>query len=570
MPIRRVLLVVVLGCAIGVGPACAGDTTIPVVPEWSRFEATYVPDMTPVNPFDPDVIDVRAEFDRAGGSPPVEVPAFWYQDYERALVAGHEQLTPVGDPAFRVRFTPTKTGRWQWRWVVRAGGATVAGPWQRFRVARVRDHGFVRISCRDPRRLAFDDRRPYFAVGENTAWYRAGGTYDYDTWFADLAAQGANYARVWMPSWAFGIEWDDTGLGDYTARLGRAWQLDHVLEEAGRRGIYVMLSLLNHGAFSTYFDSEWASNPYNAANGGPLATPGEFFTNPEARRLFERRLRYIVARWGWSTHILAWELWNEVDLTDGYASPAVTAWHADMASLLRTLDPNHHLVTTSHALYPFDPSVWAGGGLDFTQIHFYANVLPAQGDIARTVTSLTADRLAATSGPVLFAELGVASGAPATEAADPGGIGVHDGLWAGVVSGGIGTAMTWWWDVIIAEHPDLYAPMFGAIARFVDGIRWDRERFAAADATAASSTRPVIAYGLRGRRTLLLWLKDDAFQWYSSDALEIGDATLGVQGRWCGRWYDPWAGTWLSDVTFRDQVSVPPFSRDLALLARHC
>jgi hypothetical protein len=562
----RILLAAAIALAATAGAARAAD--VPVVAQWSRFEAAYVPDAVPANPFDPDEIDVRAEFDPPGGAPPSEVPAFWFQDYERALVAGRERLTAVGTPAFHVRFTPTRQGTWRWRWVVRAGGATVEHPWQRLRVKRARGRGFVRLSPRDARYLAFDDGSSYFAVGENTAWYTPRrGTFDYDDWLAALAAQGANYGRVWMPDWAFGIEWTPAPLGDYTTRLDRAWQLDHVFEEADRQGIYLMLSLLNHGAFSLVFNSEWADNPYNAANGGPCATPAEFFTNAEARRLFAQRLRYVVARWGWSTHLLAWELWNEVDLTLA-PSPAVTAWHADMTELLRSLDPNRHLVTTSHALYPLDPNVWASGGLDFTQIHFYADNFPAQRDISATVASLTADRLAATGKPVLFGELGLGDLAT-TRAEDPGGIGVHDGLWAGVASGGFGTGMTWWWDSLIAGEPDLYYPMFGAVARFVDGVRWDRERFEPAGATVESA-RPVVAYGLAGRRTLLLWLKDDAFQWYAPAPVPIADASLTVARRWCGSWYDPWTGTWLGDVKFRDHVPVPPFSRDLALRARRC
>jgi hypothetical protein len=170
-----------------------------------------------------------------------------------------------------------------------------------------------------------------------------------------------------------------------------------------------------------------------------------------------------VARWGWSTQLIAWELWNEVDLTLA-PSAAVTAWHADMAALLRALDPNRHLVTTSHALYPLDPNVWVEGGLDFTQIHFYADVFPALHDISATMTSLTADRLAVTGKPVLFGELGLGD-LETTRAADPTGIAVHDGLWAGVVSGGIGTGMTWWWNNLVAAEPDRYYPVFGAVAR---------------------------------------------------------------------------------------------------------
>jgi hypothetical protein len=540
------------------------------VEQWSRFEATFVPKDPPQNPFDPDEIDVRAEFASPDGARR-EVLAFWYQDYERSLVNGREQLTAKGRPHFRVRFTPDTPGRWQWRWVIRRAGASEAQQWRTLRVGHSFERGFLRVSTEDPRYLAFDDGSPYFAVGENTGWYDQRGTFAYDDWFGALSDQGANFGRVWMASWAFGIEWDDTGLGDYTKRLDRAWQLDHVFEEAERRDIYVMLALLNHGAFSTVFNSEWASNPYNAANGGPLATPAGFFTSEEARRWFDQRLRYVVARWGWSTHLLAWELWNEVDLTDGYASPSVARWHADMAARLRALDPHDHLVTTSHAIFVNDPAVWRDGGLDFTQLHFYADTLPPFANVPKTVVTWTRDRLATTARPVLFGELGVDSRGPAeTKANDPEGIGVHDGLWAGVVSGGLGTAMPWWWDNLIAVEPDRYYPMFGAVSRFIERIEWDQEHFAVANANVTGGTRAVVPSGLAGDDKLLLWLKDDAFQWNAPHATDIAGATLSVDGRWCGRWYDPWTGEWRGAVNFDGSAPVPTFQRDIALRARRC
>jgi hypothetical protein len=77
-----------------------------------------------------------------------------------------------------------------------------------------------------------------------------------------------NYVRLWMPSWAFGIEWlrrdGETvvsSLGDYRDRLDRAWQLDHVLEAAQAHGIYVMLTLQNHGPFSLEANSQWEDEP---------------------------------------------------------------------------------------------------------------------------------------------------------------------------------------------------------------------------------------------------------------------------------------------------------------------
>jgi hypothetical protein len=138
------------------------------------------------------------------------------------------------------------------------------------------------------------------------------------------------------------------------------------------------------------------------------------------------------------------------------------------------------------------------------------------------------------------------------------------------VSGGFGTAMPWWWDNVIAAEPQRYYPMFGALAHFVDGVEWDREGFAPVAGEVTGGTRAVVPYGLSSGRTLFVWLKDDAFQWNTPQALDITGATLQVDGRWCGRWYDTWTGTWLDAIKFDGRVTVPTFRRDLALRARRC
>ncbi len=574
------LLLLLPGAARALPPALEALEAPRHVAQWARFEAAAQVSPEPANPFDPGEADLRAVFVAPDGRR-FEAIGFWYQDFTRQQVDGREVLTSQGAPHWRVRFTPDQPGAWRWHWTLRTPAGAAESATQRFSVGASRRHGFLRTSPHDPRQLAFDDGAPFFAVGENTGWYDARGSFAYDDWFAKLARQGASYGRLWMASWAFGIEWLDTGLGQYRERLGRAWQLDTVLASAEREGIYVMLSLLNHGAFSTFANSEWDSNPYNVENGGPLAFTHEFFSDSSARALFQRRLRYVVARFGWSTHLLAWELWNEVDLVSvRYLSAEVAGWHREMAAHLRSLDPHGHLITSSHALRNNHPSVWNESGLDFTQIHFYADSSPPQRNIARNVTAWTAERSAATGRPVLFGELGVDSRGPAeTRAADPEGIGVHDGLWAGVVSGGIGTAMSWWWDNLLDLEPDRYYPMFGAVARFVRGVAFDREGFATLDAGVSGATRPVVIYGLAGERTLLAWLKDDAFQWHAPESAVVSGAQLelrGIAGAWCARFYDTWQGSWGPRTPVRATggrivLDVPDFSRDVALqLRRGC
>ena len=144
-----------------------------------------------------------------------------------------------------------------------------------------------------------------------------------------------------------------------------------MLEAAEAHGIYVMLTIQNHGPFSLEENTQWADNPYNAENGGPLNHPLEFFTDDTARELFRQRLRYVVARWGWSTHLLAWELWNEINLVANALDPDVVAWHQEMARELLALDPYDHMVSTSVSLGSEQSPLWALPEIAFTQSHTY-------------------------------------------------------------------------------------------------------------------------------------------------------------------------------------------------------
>ena len=45
---------------------------------------------------------------------------------------------------------------------------------------------------------------------------------------------------------------------------------------------------------------------YFKANGGFLSDATQFFTNSTAISLTKRKLRYSVARWGYSTAVMSW------------------------------------------------------------------------------------------------------------------------------------------------------------------------------------------------------------------------------------------------------------------------
>jgi len=79
-----------------------------------------------------------------------------------------------------------------------------------------------------------------------------------------------------------------------------------------------------------------------------------------------------VARWGYSTTLMVYELWNEVDLTQNYTYwiPEVAAWHNTMKQYLNSLDPNHMVTTSFSSIYSKNEETYQY--LDFCQIHDYS------------------------------------------------------------------------------------------------------------------------------------------------------------------------------------------------------
>jgi hypothetical protein len=585
----ELLSLVVLLCVTlaGCGESDGSKATAAAATQGQPFETTLDRPVSETNPFDPAQIRIDGEFHSPAGEV-LTIPAFVTRSYERSLVGGFEKLAPTSDLQWKVRFTPTEPGSWQWRAITRTAAGEEVGDWNDIDVEPATAfHGFVRRSERDPRYLEFDDATPFFAVGENMCWYDGRGTYSYDEWIARLAAQGGNYIRLWMPSWAFALEWiqrDGGGalvsssLGNYTDRLNRAWQLDYVIELARQHGIQVMLSIQNHGAFSLSSNSEWADCPYNAANGGPLVQPREFFTDEEARELFKRRLRYIVGRWGYAPNIMTWELWNEVDLADQPSPTELLDWHREMAAELRTLDPYDRLISTStslgDALTPgatFN-ALWELDDIDYTQAHYYSfDGNPA--DFTQIFPRITR-RLLRAGKPAFISEAGVDFQGPAeTLEFDPEADGFHDILWSAVFSEAFGIGMSWWWDNVV-DPEDLYFH-FGPVAAFVRHIDFAGESFTPTTTdTTAPDGRPIRAFQLRGESTTLAWIKNRQHQWTNPDPEPVEGTTLVLGGFEEGTWQATWFETRSPETTTTTliaeaggqlTVAVPTFSRDIAL-----
>ena len=421
------------------------------------------------NPFDPDVIRLDATFTSPSGRTQV-VPGFWFQAYQRSLLNGSERLTDNGSPEWRIRFTPVESGSHGLSLTISTNGQPF-GPavTTNFTVGEAvpaAQHGFVRGAV-NKQYFQTTDGRPLPLIGANVCWPGGRGTYDYDDWFPAMSAAGENYARLWMCPWAFGIETETNSLTRY--RLDRAWQLDYVFNRAEQLRIYLLLCLDYHGMFETQVDifggnNYWPKNPYNSANGGPCANQNAFFTSTTARTIYQKRLRYLIARYGYSQNLLAWEFFNEIDNVYQYLnSSSVASWHGAVGAWLHANDPFGHLVTSSLTGGSDRPEIWSLPQLDFASYHSYNEPSPA----ARLAT-VTQSFLSRYQKPVMIGEFGV-DYRGWSRASDPYLRGLRQGVWGGASSGSVGTGMSWWWENI---HSENVYPLYQALGSILNRARW--------------------------------------------------------------------------------------------------
>jgi hypothetical protein len=310
--------------------------------------------------------------------------------------------------------------------------------------------------------LKFDNGERFRGIGENLCWEARGSDdsahfkdlnenrrFNFEYMFGKLAAHGGNFTRVWMCAWNMPLEWKTltptatTYLHNDPNHFNRSGIVatDNMVELLDRTGLYLMLCMGQHGEFR---EGLWALNNYNKANGGPLEEPLDFFSNAEAKQMYKNRLRYIVARWGYSTHVAAWEFFNEVDIVlpeiKHFLLPkaAITAWHKEMSAYLKSIDPYNHIRTTS-VTFKDIPGLNDVPDLDLNQRHIYCNTKAIPTQIRKHLVH---------NKPYSIGEFGYDWdwSKDFNTFADKMDYDFKEGLWTGLFSPTPILPMTWWWE----------------------------------------------------------------------------------------------------------------------------
>jgi hypothetical protein len=383
----------------------------------ARFRSVEIalPVSTKGNPYDPDLNDVRVVF-------------------KGSRAETHERLAYYRDNKWRVRANLPKSGKYTAS--VKINGRIITGAdFATDLTAPV--SGFVTTKGRQ---FMLDGSKPFWPIGFNVAW-RPQKNQPVSSFFPKMSKTGLNWTRVWA------CHWDDRNpfwLANFPKVQGeemseeafRAW--DEIIQQAEQNQIKFQFVLFHHGAFSTDVNPNWKEHPWNTDNGGFLSSASDFFTHPIAKLRTKMFLRYVVARYGHSPSIMAWELFNEVQFVERIRKfkdwKVVSEWHREMARYLKSLDADRHLVTTSSEL---EQPLW--DEMDYLQGHGYP--MSVEGMLRGTPLNKK---------PLFFGEIGPGGSGTDTEHR----FSIRDGLWTALLNEHSGAGQYWFWDRM--TRPGMY------------------------------------------------------------------------------------------------------------------
>ena len=546
------------------------------------------------NPYDPEVIDVFAEFIGPDNTT-YKVIGFYYEGYRFEKQEGTEIAIPEPECRWKIRFTPDAVGEWHFTLHAKdAKGETVmpqnGGDYVFQCTPENSAKGFITKANKQylKRTVVTNGQKhhtSFFPVGPNVAWYSCTdiktfqqpyGIYYYEHYIDSLAGN-CNYMRIWINRYQYLSLYgpEHTALNgerfvmffDSTLNQKDAAELDYIINYAAANDIAIMFSIFNAKDFfhtagvsekknsnPKAMLSDWNNNPFHTVLG--LESPFLFFSDPEAVRITKNLLRYIVARWGYATNIMNWELWNEianisqnVTIEEQFQNDIVD-WHSEMASYLRSIDPFHHLISTSPGSVKVQAIIGTKlfDNLDFSQKHNYQNFQNAKPKerffwallkLTQKYKELYPDL------PFFAGEFGfsLSNSKHRYENSDPKFVELHCSLWSSLFSGSMGPASFWYWEAL--ESLGMFH-RFRPVNTFCDKLPILSDSFTAATTASTNSKVPVFPNGLAtfylvnaAEDSLFGWSQDTSFCYQSlrrrtdrvgSDKLFADDGTFDPEG----------------------------------------
>ncbi len=358
---------------------------------------------------------------------------------------------------WKARFTAQEKGNYSVTFRLAKKGKTIQEyPAAKFESVASGKKGILHPN--DTYTFKFDNGELFRGIGENLCWEARSNDdskyfktlhenerFNYEFLLNKLATNGGNYTRIWMCPWNFPLEWKTVSPNtnrytnsDEYYNPSAIRKLDRLFELSDSLGIYIMLTLSGGHSFET--------GNYSIKTVGFAVNDSDFFVNTKSKEQYKNKLRYLIARWGYSSSIGAWEFFNEVDYlsfgknpNDNSRQKAVTAWHDEMSTYLKQNDPYGHLVTTSISHRDVE-GLNSIKNIDFNQKHIYKNT----AGIPSTIVNYTKSY----GKPYVIGEFGYEWdwSKDFDQFAENMDSDFKRGLWLGLFSPTPILPMSWWWE----------------------------------------------------------------------------------------------------------------------------
>ena len=452
------------------------------VGKYEKLELTVALTAAYENPYDPDQIDLSAEFTSPAGKV-WKVNGFYGADQMATPPApngrGGRGGVTLTNFAWRIRFAANETGNWKYVVSAKDSTGTTRSSEGTFACTASKLHGWVRVAP-NKRYLCCDDGTSFYGVGVCHAWSVSTNTL---TQMQDL---GFNTYVYWNGTY------DSAGGDNLIASMSsgvdkydqaKCSRLDNLINWSAERGIGMILVIWphdylcdNHGDMGTW-PSKWTQNPFNT-----IVSSTNFYSDAKAWDYQAKMYRYIIARWGYSVGLEGWQVIDEIEGTTSwkYDRPAGTLWIAKIASFFQTNDPFKH--PTNASLGGF----WDDGDKvnDLSNTEHYGPSTPA------TVVGVVRRLWSGYEKPCIIGE----------SAMDRTGPAAHQRLWSSLAGGIAVTPLLWqfnqgWNDSAAAQYP--------AFNKFIADIEFGR---LTNPALAQVSVPDVGAWGITSDQITFGWI----------------------------------------------------------------
>ena len=417
--------------------------------------------------------------------------------------------------------------------------------------------GTIKVASNN-KSFIFENGETFIPVGENIGWAQNQTlkSFEYDMYFDKLKEVNGNYVRIWLRYNSFALHMGSTNakIDDFTVRMAALERLDRILKLAEDNGIYICMTLLNHGQFSRTVNPEWNRNPYSEV----LEYPFQFFSRQEMKDIYKEELRYIIARYTEYDSIFTYELFNEVDWTDNYEKMRGKTWAKEMSEYIKSVDPYDRLITTSFMNNGNSFGIFDLDSIDYYTIHTYS--YKNQSGITSRVKNEALSAFNSVNKPVLFEEWGVdAESGSNTYELDPDGIMLYQALYGSIFSSS-GSVMSWWWDTYIDKY-DLYHVFKGpfTISKLLD-LSGDYTYMSRSDITPSDNNLDVL--GLKTSDNIYLYIYDSNYTKSSESKQSFTNITLDYDlSLYTPKFYNAYTGEEISNSL--DSLS---FENDIVII----